>query len=330
METKAKKRGRPPKQQPQVKQEEQNHAEVLTALIEAAKKEIPETYEDTKLEKGVLLIATGHPYYTHLAANLANAIKYQDPQLHITLLHDMVGMNQLSPERLVSFDSIKPLPDHCYNGDPYYPKLCLDLLTPYKRTLYLDVDMICTSRDKTVNELFSILETTEFTIANRGRITNTEMFSQWAKLEDIQRTYDIDGIYDVSSEVVYFEGIPEVFELARQIYDQRLLEVEKFGAGYPDEFFISIAMEKLQVRPHETGWLPSYWMNHYFMKPKPFSTVQDNFYFYSIGGARQNDFQRKQYNLLNEHFHYRMNGTSKSIYRISFDKRKVVKERHSK
>ena len=325
-----KKRGRPPK----VKQEEtqavhpmddptQNHGEVLQALID-------EAMNEEKKERGVLLLATGHPYYTHLAANLANAIKYQNPQTHVTLLHDMAGLSQVPDERRAAFDTVKPIPQEFYNGDPYYIKLCLDLLTPYKRTLYLDVDMICTSAGKTIDGLFTELEGVEFTIANRGRITNTEMFSQWAKLQDIQSTYGISGIYDVSSEVVYFEGQPEVFKAARKVYEERKMEVDKFGAGYPDEFFTSVAMEQTYTRPHETPWLPSYWMNHYFMKPKPFQVVQDNFYFYSIGGSRQNDQQRKQYNLLNEHFHYRMGGKPNTLYKINFDKRKVNKERHNK
>lgn len=325
-----KKRGRPPKKKVPESQPidvandtTQNHAEVLQALIDEAK-------ANDKKECGVLLLATGHPYYTHLAANLANSIKYQNPQTHITLLHDMAGVNQLPDERKAAFDTITPIPQEFYNGDPYYVKLCLDLLTPYKRTLYLDVDMICTSANKTVESLLDELNGVEFTIANRGRIANTEMFSQWAKLEDMKVAYDIEGIYDVSSEVVYFEGQPEVFKIARRVYEERVLDIEKFGAGYPDEFFTSIAMEKAMVRPHESPWLPSYWMNHYFMKPKPFNIVQDNFYFYSIGGSRQNDQQRKQYNLLNEHFHYRMGGKPNTLYKINFDKRKVNKERHNK
>ena len=61
--------------------EGQNHAEVLTALIEEADAEKPKT-------TGVVMIATGHPYYAHMAANLATAIKYQSPGLSITLFHD--------------------------------------------------------------------------------------------------------------------------------------------------------------------------------------------------------------------------------------------------
>ena len=308
---------------PTVNQEEQgqNHAEILTALIEEAQAAKAKT-------TGVVMIATGHPYYAHMAANLATAIKYQSPGLSITLFHDGASTGPMSDDKRVMFDRMELLPQHVYNGDPFHVKLWLDTLTPYDRTLYLDVDMMATARQKTVEHLLSSLSGVPFTIANRGYADDSGGICQWAKLADVKSTYGVNGVWDVSSEVIYFEGKPSVFRKAREVYEQQLLTPVKFGAGLPDEFFLQVAMELTQTNPHVNGWEPSYWQPRYFTKTHNSDYVQSNYYFLSVGGNDAIPQQRKIYNTLASHFYFGMGG--KRIPYQYQPKSKLMKERRNK
>lgn len=274
---------------------------------------------------GIVLIATGHPYYIHMACNLARSIKWHDTKIPITLIHDGVSVNMMADESRQFFDTIKQAPDEMLAiGDPFYLKLCLDYLTDYSRTLYLDVDMICTAR-KPFGEFIDSLKGIPFTIANRGRLTSGAMRSQWIGLQDIKDAYNVEGIYDVSSEVIYFEQPCKVFARAREVYEQNFLQVGKFGSGYPDEPFISIAMELLGVAPHMAPYEPSYWQPHYFQKYHGSEYVNEKYYLLSVGG---NDFIRQvksHYDILSSHYYYRTGGKAKPYQLIP--KRSIMKER---
>ena len=299
----------------------QNHAEILQALID-------EATASKKQGEGVVMIAIGHPYYAHMAANLATAIKYQSPELSITLFHDGSSTGPLSDEQRVMFDRMELLPQHVYNGDPFHIKLWLDELTPYAKTLYLDADMICTSRGKTIKQLIDSLSGVSFTIANRGYADENGGVCQWASLADIKRAYGVNGVLDVSSEVIYFEGKPSVFQKARELYEQQLLTPVKFGAGYPDEFFIQVAMELTETKPHADQWEPSYWQPRYFTRAHGMDYIQERYYLLSVGGANVIPQQQKIYNTLASHFYFGMGG-KRHAYQYT-PKARIMKERRNK
>ena len=96
--------------------------------------------------------------------------------------------------------------------------------------------MMATARDKTVEQLLGSPVALPLRLLT-VYADDSGGICQWAKLSDVKSTYGVNGVWDVSSEVIYFEGKPEVFRKAREVYEQQLLTPVKFGAGLPDEFF---------------------------------------------------------------------------------------------
>jgi hypothetical protein len=95
-------------------------------------------------------------------------------------------------------------------------------------------------------------------------------------------------IYDLSSEIMYFEKGTKIFETARKVYKENKMPVNKFGVGYPDEVFLSVAIELEKVKLHETPYLPLYWQPHYGNGSRKHDAnfVMD-FYGLSLGGNAQ-------------------------------------------
>lgn len=264
--------------------------------------------------EGVVMTAIGHPYYSHLAYTLAVSLRFHNPDINLTILHDGSSLNQLH-EHVNIFDKQIQLTDEQFNTngqrDYFKFKLYLDELTPYDRTLFLDADTIW-NPTKTPADLFKELKGTKFTISNRGT-TSENLTSGWASMEDVKRIYGVERIYDIASEVIYFEGKPEVFSKAREVYEANLINVKPFGEGKPDEIYLSIAMALLKAKPHISPWHPTYWQPYYFKKVHNQKFIQSH-YLTSIGGAFFQDNTLKIYNNLQEHYYNRM-GVKKHIYK---------------
>ena len=100
----------------------------------------------TKTEQGVLIIALGHRMYVEKAFNLALSIRATSPSMNITLVHSN-NLSELSAQQRFIFNKLIECKSEYYtleDGTKSYikAKLYLDKITPYKRTLYLDADMI--------------------------------------------------------------------------------------------------------------------------------------------------------------------------------------------
>src|SRR5687768_10941291 len=87
------------------------------------------------LDKGIILLATGAPFYGRMAYNLAVTIKAVEP-VSVTVLHKGAGISHLSQKQLSIFDNIIEITDESFAA-----KLCLLDYSPYDRTLYFDADM---------------------------------------------------------------------------------------------------------------------------------------------------------------------------------------------
>lgn len=264
---------------------------------------------------GIVVAALGSPYYSHMAYTLAVSLRYHSPNISITILHDGSSLSQIH-EHLSIFDNIIQLSDDQFNsihGKDYFKfKLHLDQLTPYDKTLYLDVDMIW-NPTKTPEELFNELNGYLFTISNRG-IIKDKMLSEWASFDEIRQIYSIDKMYDISSEFIYFEGKPDVFETARKVYEENKLEVKNHGEGKPDEVYLSVAMAKTETKPHQSPWHPTYWQPFYFKKVFNQKYIQSH-WATSTGGAFVQHNIKKIYDNLGKHYYNRM-GVTKPFYQL--------------
>ena len=272
---------------------------------------------------GILLIATGHPYYAHMAVNLAVSIKYHDRDMPISIIQDGQGFTMLEGWKQDLFNVIEA-PKEMLNGDPYYLKLNLDKLTPYDKTLFLDVDMVWNNFLKP-SELLSYLDGTEFTMVCRNELDPSgELLSRWMDMQAVAAAYKVDKLYDVSSEVMYFEGQPKVFDEARKAYKKPKTTVAKFGDGYPDEAFFIMAMAKLGIAPHEVPFEPTYWEPRYFPKQHSRGHIS-GFYAMSVGGAYTSSHIKKIYDSLMSHY-YNSLGIAATPYQL-VPKSRILKER---
>jgi hypothetical protein len=94
------------------------------------------------MNTGILLIALGNEYYGKLAYNLILSIR-KNSNIPITIYANGNALNYLN-ENISTFDIVE-LPKEYYNNNKV--SLCniktsLNVLSPYDKTLYLDVDSI--------------------------------------------------------------------------------------------------------------------------------------------------------------------------------------------
>jgi hypothetical protein len=93
---------------------------------------------------GVLLFATGDPCYGEMAYGLAATVKACNPGLPIAIVTDETACESLDVSDRAMFDQTIRCPRECVQVEgvatPLYLKACADLLTPFDRTLVIDVD----------------------------------------------------------------------------------------------------------------------------------------------------------------------------------------------
>lgn len=306
-----------------VKKNTKKPEQVKVDFTPTAKTEVKET-------TGVVLIAVGHPMYTHYAYNLCVSLKFHNPEIPVTIVTRGGGWDYLFEDQKGLFDHrIEATDDwlHSVHGyDPFYAKLNLDLITPYTRTLFLDVDMIW-NNNHTVGELLDSLKGISFTMANRGRTgEGAPLKSGWIELSELTKAYDLTEVYDLSSEVIYFEAGTKVFEAARKVYHENKMVVKGFGGGKPDEVYFSVAIEQLGIKLHQCPWFPTYWQPFYFQKISKEEFIMDHFAT-SIGGAYIQSNTNKIYNRLCRHYFNRM-GIPHQPYQQQAKSRILKERRH--
>ena len=208
------------------------------------------------LKKGIILIATGHPNYGNMAYNLALSIKSVE-DIEVAVVHAGRSLEHLTPEQKQIFDHRIDLPVDYSTG--FNTKIHLDQLTPFYRTLCLDVDMLWLG--KKPSELFTELEGCKFSIITEGDSDNeNKKYYFWANPDEIKSAYKVSKIYQTRSEVIYFEKGTEVFAKARELEpDKKLNSIRRFGEWIPDELYFNIAMALLGIDPHKSRWMPAYW-----------------------------------------------------------------------
>ena len=234
------------------------------------------------LKKGIILIATGHANYGKMAYNLLSTLKVADASIPVALIHDAAAIAHLREDERVRFDFLIELPASYSNG--FGAKLHIDQLTPFAKTLYLDVDMLWISQ-RSPADLFAELNGVNFTIITEGDSDAPNMkYYFWADESEILKKYKLEWVPQTRSEVIYFEKGTKVFSKARELKPERkLLTIRKFGILIPDELYFNIAMGILNVRPHVMNWQPAYWSRLNGDRLPELRDIRKSFYLLSFG-----------------------------------------------
>jgi hypothetical protein len=100
----------------------------------------------SSLDRGVLVLALG-AFYARMAVTLADSVKVGNPGLPVAIIHDKPAYDFLVAEKcLDAFDVLVPCDPKFYtlNGkfNPYWAKVHLDLLSPFKNTIIVDSDSL--------------------------------------------------------------------------------------------------------------------------------------------------------------------------------------------
>lgn len=245
-------------------------------------------------QRGILLLATGHPYYGRMAYNLAMSIKAVDHDFPICIIHSERSLNHLSDNQKKYFDEMILLPEDEAKG--FAGKLHLDLLSPFEETLFLDADMAWLPK-KGPNDLFNELSEVEYTgitegyydidTQNRDEISKKYYF--WADVDEIIKKYDIESgkIYQWRSEVIYFKKTDRVrsfFATAKEIHSSHgLKSIIMFGHQIPDELGINISAAIHEINPHKYKWIPALWPRLHGGSTTQFEDIYLKYYLLSCG-----------------------------------------------
>lgn len=274
------------------------------------------------MDRGIILIASGHPYYTHMAYNLAMSIRFHS-EIPIILFHDTIGIKYLFKDQQEVFTDMVELPHEFYyvDGKAQYVKSKLHIydLSPFEETVFLDADMIF-SPYKKVEDLFDENRDKLIQFACRGeRSMADKTKSEWVTLSEIQAVHGFTHWYELSSEVIYFkkcEQVQEFFDIANYYYHSHGMEVKRwvnnvlekkvnaiqeFAGGIPDEVPFSLAFEKSGMKI-TAPYRPSYWQPEFVNKTIPDVDIQKKHYLISAGGATMQPNIKRIYDNLAKHY----------------------------
>lgn len=242
---------------------------------------------------GIILLAIGHPYYGRMAYNLAMSLKAIDGNTHITLVYTDTAIAHINQRFMYLFDNKMEIEQ---TNEPFGAKLKLDNLTPYERTIYIDVDTLWVNKEAPC-KLFEKLKGVPFTGITEGMYNYDDpsksdlnsKYPTWADLDELASAYDLHGkLYQWRGEFIYFEsGIhtDELFARMRATYARAhaLQTVKKFAGNIPDELAINIATNQCGIQPHQYKWQPTYWDRLNGGNMADIGDLQTNYYAISCG-----------------------------------------------
>jgi len=257
--------------------------------------------------KGILLLAIGHPNYGSYAYQLAKTIR-KTSDIPISILYADKGISHLNESQLSVFHKvIEADRDHYTKGAKMCPvkaKVYLNKYTPYKKTIFLDSDIVWL--DKPIDELFEILKEESFSIENRKywELSEDHKYSRkawhWADLNEVLKEHGPGKLYRIQSEFIYFDKSKtrKMFSDAQKIFENPKLGLSiPFAGDVPDELAFAVSMLKNSVEPHQTPFIPFYWENEEKTKT-PIASIRENYYAISFGGALMNEGQKRIYSAL--------------------------------
>lgn len=249
------------------------------------------------LTQGIILIATGAPFYGRMAYNLAVSIKAVE-DMPVTVLHNGAALSHLSDRQRDMFDEIKQI-----DTQSFAAKLTLLDHSPYDQTLYVDCDTIWMPGKKP-GDLFKELQGVVFTSITEGYFDyetgqnlGNGMYHFWADPLEAQTAWGLSGrFYQWRSEIMYFtREAAELFNLAKKVYNNPMVKVKQFAGHTPDELAINIAAAKLGIHPHVYKWKPIYW-HRLHGEGKTLPQIMYDYYLMSMGGNYSSTNMKTCYN----------------------------------
>lgn len=275
-------------------------------------------------EKGILLLATSHPYYGRMAYNLCVSIKATGSKIPVCILHQGRALAHLNESQRGIFDSIVEIDEQAFAA-----KLLLYKYSPFERTLFIDADTAWMPK-RTPEQVFAELEGRAFQAIYAGEADEPDTkgkYLLWADVNEVRKAYDITGrIYKVRSEVMYFEKCDDaelIFEIANEVQQNPRVSVDLFFGHVPDEFCLNIALAQLQYAMNDQ-WQPSYWHNIH-RQSVPLHIIANKYFVLSTGGNSVNHKIKKMYNSVMMAAHY---ATRLQYVFTLQSKKEVMPERH--
>lgn len=262
-----------------------------------------------KKDRGILIIALGHPYYGRMALNLAMSLKYTS-KLPIALAYNTSAISHIS-ENIGLFDKLIEVPEKYYTkrGNTEYIKAKTHLynLSPFDETLFLDADMLWLPK-RAVDNVFEDLKDENLVIQSRGSVDlnkfNVARQSFWCDLNEFKAEYGGDYFYSLSSEFIYFKKTEETkkfFSDSVKIYDTIKINYTRFSGGIPDELIFNISLLQNKITPTRNVYTPIYWEQAERKNMAP-AEMHRLYYGYSIGGKMLSDTEKNFYNNLSKFY----------------------------
>ena len=247
------------------------------------------------LKNGILIIATGSPYYGRMAYNLAVTIR-RVSSMPIAVVHSGAALNHLSEKQRSMFTELIEAKEEAFKA-----KLDIFELTPFTNTLYLDADMAWLP-EKTPEELFEKMKGRAFQCITEGYYDyktsedkSSTAYYFWCDPIVARDVYRLENtLPKTRSEVIYFEkGARKIFADAKKVYNNPKLNYKEFVKGVPDELAFNIALAKNNIQLE--NWQPSYWFG-LSRKHISLSGLYNSFYLLSAGGHGADGTTKSLYN----------------------------------
>lgn len=263
------------------------------------------------LKKGVMIVATGHPYYGRMAFNLAKTIKAVHKGCHIQIITHGNALNHIKNSDISTvFDYITNVPADA-NG--FELKLHIDRLSNFDEYLLLDADCIWISKQSPIDVIAKLSAVCDFSGITEGFYDPNEpeksdvntRYYFWADRDEIVNEYGLKHvIYQWRSEFLYIKktGITEtLFDLTRTIYSevqQRLPSLKLFAGHVPDELAINIACSLCGIHPHQYKWQPSFWHRLTYENVPTMDEMAEQYYILSCGSNMNTGNVKRAYDMV--------------------------------
>lgn len=273
--------------------------------------------------KGILLIAIGHIDYLRMAENLAISLKHIESGIQICLAHNY---SEEINKNLFDKEVIVPKESYNTNGKVEFIKIKTWMydLSPFEKTIFLDVDMVWLFNRKP-SELFDECKELNWTMSNTGIAES----SVWCDIKELNKLYPNKKMWNYHSECVYFEKSKETkkyFDRVKFVYENPPLNGTNFGgARIADELAFQIASMELNEYPHKQNWTPIFWYarDKQTAHLQPYKLSQE-YFAYSVGGNKLPITIKSNYSLISN-YHCQKTKLGKP-YKIK-DKRSIIPER---
>jgi hypothetical protein len=261
------------------------------------------------------------------------SIKACEPNIQVCLVHDENSIKHLDSEELNLFDikKIADPQDYTIKGQNQYQvmKLCVNKYTPFKNTLYIDVDTLWFP-NKNITDLLKNLLPFDFFIGKNGEynpITRKKTlgnYTYWGDPAKISRYFKLQyPLPQTISGVFWFKKsdfCDKLFKRALQIYNDSLAPTRKWANGKADEYCFNVALSEMNYRQTNTHFV-------YFDKSNGLISreqMYNNFWGIAAGGNKLSVTVKEFCNDLINMYHSNFNFKTK---RLHVDKADVINER---